>query len=40
MQKCYIKTVEADVVAAMRSLENAPDMHLESLRSSQRMESL
>ena len=29
-QKCYIKTVDADVVAAMRSLENAPNMHLES----------
>jgi integrase len=28
-QKCYIKTVDADVVAAMRSLENAPNMHLE-----------
>jgi hypothetical protein len=27
----------ADVVAAMRSLENAPNMHLESLKSSQRM---
>ena len=36
-QKCYIKTVDADVVAAMRSLENAPNMHLESLKSSQRM---
>ncbi len=36
-QKCYIKTVDADVVAAMRSLENAPNMHLGSLRPSQRM---
>lgn len=29
-QNCYIKTADADVVAAMRSLENAPSMHLES----------
>jgi integrase len=36
-QACYIKTADADVVAAMRSLENAPNMHLESLKSSQRM---
>ncbi len=36
-QKCYIKAVDADVVAAMRSLENAPNMHLESVKSSQRM---
>ena len=36
-QKCYIKTVDADVVAAMRSLENAPNMHLESSATSHRM---
>jgi integrase len=36
-QNCYIKTVDADVVAAMRSLENAPDMHLESVKVSHRM---
>ncbi len=36
-QNCYIKTVDADVIAAMRSLENAPNMHLESGRLSQRM---
>lgn len=29
-QNCYIKAADADVVAAMRSLENAPSMHLES----------
>jgi integrase len=34
-QNCYIKTVDADVVAAMRSLENAPNMHPESRRVSQ-----
>jgi hypothetical protein len=34
---CYIKTADADVVAAMRSLENAPNMHLESVKTSQRM---
>lgn len=33
-QACYIKTAEEDVVAAMRSLENAPNMHLEGARSS------
>ncbi len=27
-QNCYIKTAHADAVAAMRSLENAPNMHL------------
>jgi integrase len=27
-QGCYIKTVDADMVAAMRRLENAPNMHL------------
>lgn len=27
-QNCYIKTADADAVAAMRSLENAPNMHL------------
>ena len=26
-QGCYIKTVDADMVAAMRWLENAPSMH-------------
>jgi integrase len=36
-QKCYIKTVDADVVAAMRSLENAPNMHLENRKVSHRM---
>ena len=36
-QACYIKTVDADVVAAMRSLENAPNMHLESPKKSQVM---
>jgi integrase len=36
-QSCYIKTVDADVVAAMRSLENAPNMHLESLKKSHLM---
>ncbi len=29
-QNCYIKTADADAVAAMRSLENAPNMHLGS----------
>jgi integrase len=29
-QNCYIKTADADAVAAMRSLENAPSMHLGS----------
>lgn len=28
-QNCYIKTSEADAIAAMRSLEYAPNMHLE-----------
>ena len=36
-QKCYIKTVDADVVEAMRSLENAPNMHPESGAVSHRM---
>ena len=36
-QACYIKTADADVVAAMRSLENAPNMHLESVKTSQSM---
>ena len=36
-QSCYIKTVDADVVAAMRSFENAPNMHLESLKKSHLM---
>jgi|SRR6516225_670705 len=36
-QACYIKTADADVVAAMRSLENAPNMHLESPKKSQVM---
>jgi integrase len=36
-QKCYIKTVDADVVAAMRSLENAPNMHLREPQVSHRM---
>jgi len=31
-QNCYIKTAEADAIAAMRSLENAPNMHLGSPR--------
>jgi hypothetical protein len=31
-QACYIKTADADVVAAMDSLENAPNMHLESVK--------
>ena len=29
-QNCYIKTADADAVLAMRSLENAPNMHLGS----------
>lgn len=36
-QACYIKTADADVVAAMRSLENAPSMHLENIKKSQLM---
>src|SRR5271165_4620929 len=36
-QACYIKTADADVVAAMRSLENAPSMHLESTKKTQLM---
>jgi integrase len=36
-QNCYIKTLDADVVAAMRSLENAPNMHPESRKVSHRM---
>src|SRR5271157_2981090 len=31
-QNCYIKTADADAVAAMRSLENAPNMHLGSVK--------
>ena len=31
-QNCYIKTADADAVAAMRSLENAPSMHLGSVK--------
>jgi hypothetical protein len=27
-QNCYIKTTEADAIAAMRTLEYAPNMHL------------
>jgi integrase len=29
-QNCYIKTSDAQALAAMRSLENAPNMHLNS----------
>jgi integrase len=29
-QNCYIKTADADAVAAMRTLQNAPSMHLAS----------
>jgi integrase len=36
-QACYIKTADADVIAAMRSLENAPSMHLENMKKSQLM---
>ncbi len=36
-QNCYIKTADAEMVAAMRSLENAPNMHLESVQKSQLM---
>jgi len=36
-QACYIKTADADVVAAMRALENAPSMHLENMKKSQLM---
>jgi integrase len=36
-QACYIKIADADVVAAMRSLENAPNMHLESPKRSKVM---
>jgi integrase len=36
-QNCYIKTAEADVVAAMRSLESAPNMHLGRMSKSQLM---
>jgi hypothetical protein len=36
-QACYIKTADADVVAAICSLENAPGMHLESMKKSQLM---
>lgn len=36
-QGCYIKTVSNDVVAAMRSLEYAPIMHLESAAKSRIM---
>jgi integrase len=31
-QSCYIKTADSDSVAAMRRLENAPNMHLGSPR--------
>ena len=34
-QNCYIKTAHADAVAAMRSLENAPKMHLGRTRRSE-----
>src|SRR5271155_1020339 len=27
-QRCYIKTTDADAIAAMRTLEYAPNMHL------------
>jgi integrase len=36
-QDCYIKTPDAAVVEAMRSLENAPSMHLGSVKKSQLM---
>ena len=36
-QNCYIKTADADAVLAMRSLENAPNMHLGSPRRTQVM---
>jgi integrase len=36
-QACYIKTPDAAVVEAMRSLQNAPNMHLESVKKSQLM---
>ena len=36
-QNCYIKTAEGDVVAAMRSLESAPNMHLGRVLKSQLM---
>jgi integrase len=36
-QNCYIKTADADAVAAMRSLENAPNMHLGSPKQPQVM---
>ena len=31
-QNCYIKTADADMVAAMRRLESAPNMHLASVK--------
>jgi integrase len=36
-QNCYIKTADSDAVAAMRNLENAPNMHLGSPRTTQTM---
>jgi len=36
-QNCYIKTADADAIAAMRSLEHAPNMHLGSPRRPQVM---
>jgi len=39
-QNCYIKTVDADVVAAMRSLENAPSMHLGGVRTQQMVQEV
>ena len=36
-QACYIKTTDSDVVTAIRSLENAPSMHLESTKKTQLM---
>lgn len=36
-QNCYIKTADADAVLAMRSLENAPNMHLGSPKRTQVM---
>lgn len=36
-QNCYIKTADAEAIAAMRSLENAPNMHLGSAKRPQVM---
>jgi integrase len=36
-QNCYIKTANEDAIAAMRALENAPNMHLGSPKQSQVM---